>query len=208
MKKKILKSVLLAAVFIFIVLTVITIYYFSTTMSVQECAQYCLKNTERNATYFSRFGDGRYAEDYAYFVAADGDSSQPQEIFIFKKSFFGFIDLDRYTFVMSNIQNNNSADEENKFGSVQFFTRDDNGEKETGATLIFFGSKKDSDITEYEYTLTVKEGSNVYRGTVLKNEYIWFVKFYDLGNIDENHKKEISQVKFYDSKDNLVDVYQ
>ncbi len=206
-KKEVLKWILFAVLFIFVVLSTISIYYFFNTMSIQECKEYCLKNTERNATYFSRLGDGRYVEDYAYFVAADGDSSQPQEIFVFKKRFFGFIDLDRYTFVISNTQSNYNTDGENKFGSIQFFTRDDTGEKETGATLIFFGANRDSDITEYEYTLTVKEGSNVYRGTVVRNEYIWFVKFYDLGNTDENYKKMVSEVKFYDSNGNLVDIY-
>lgn len=206
MKKKLIKYALFAVLFIIVIFSIILAYYFSTTLSIQECQEYCLKNTERNATYFSRVGDGRYIEDYAYFVAADGDSTKPQEIFIFKKKFFGCIHLDRYEFIVSSTQGN-IVENKNKFGSIQFFTRNDKGEKETGATLLFFGANKDSDITEYEYTLTVREGANVYRGTVVRNEYIWFLKFYDLGNVDEDTKKMVSEVKFYDSKGNLVDSY-
>lgn len=206
-KNKIVKCILGTSLSFLIVFSIIFAYYFYTTMSLQECIEYCEENTERFSTNFSRIGDGRYKEDYAYFIAADGDSSKPQEIFVFKRKFLGFITLDRYEFVMSSTQSNYNTGGENEFGSIQFFTRNDDGEKETGATLIFFGANKDSDITEYEYTLTVREGSNVYRGNVVKNEFVWFVKFYGLGNVDENNKKIISEVKFYDSNDNLVGVY-
>lgn len=180
-------------------------HYFFTTMSIDKCIAYCREHTERNATNFVRIGDGRYIEDYAYFIAADGDSSKPQEIFVFKRKFLGFITLDRYKFVMSSTQSGREG--EDKFGAIQFFTRNDEGEKETGATLLFFGANKDSDITTYEYTLTVKEGSNVYSGNVEKTNSVWFVRFYGLGNVDENTKKMISDVKFYDSEGNLVGVY-
>lgn len=207
MKKKILKYALFAIFSVVVIFSIIFVHYFLNTLSIQECKEYCLKNTERNATYFSRFGDGRYVEDYAYFVAANGDSTKPQEIFIFKRKFLGCIPFDRYEFVVSSTQGNYNAESENKFGAIQFFTRNDKEEKENGATLLFFGAKKDSDITKYEYTLTVREGANVYSGTVVKDEFIWFVKFYDLGNVDENSKKMISEVKFYDSNGNLVDTY-
>lgn len=206
-KNKIVKCILVTVLSFVLVFSVIFVYYFSTTMSVQDCKEYCVENTERSSTNFSRIGDGRYKEDYAYFIAADGDSSKPQEIFVFKKKFLGFITFDRYEFVMSSTQSNYNTEGENNFGSIQFFTRNDSGEKETGATLLFFGANKDSDITEYEYTLTVREGSNVYRGNVVRNEFVWYVKFYDLGNVDENNKKMVSEVKFYDSKGNLVGVY-
>lgn len=54
---------------------------------------------------------------------------------------------------------NNYHEDATEVGSIQFFTRNDKGEKETGATLIFFGAKADSDIVKYEYKLTVSEGS-------------------------------------------------
>ncbi|MDE5994348.1 MAG: hypothetical protein K2G60_02415 [Oscillospiraceae bacterium] len=202
-KRCILITVLSAAVFF----SAIFVHYFFTTMSVDKCIEYCIEHSERNATNFVRIGDGRYAADYAYFIAADGDSSKAQEIFVFKRTFLGFITFDRYKFVMSSTQSGREG--ENKFGSLQFFTRNDKGEKETEATLLFFGANRDSDITTYEYTLTVREGSNVYSGTVIKGQgaSIWFVKFYGLGNIDENDKKIISDVKFYDSNGNLVGVY-
>lgn len=201
LKRCILITVLSAAV----IFSAIFVHYFFTTMSVDKCIEYCIEHSERNATNFVRIGDGRYTADYAYFIAADGDSSKAQEIFVFKRIFLGFITFDRYKFVMSSTQSGREG--ENKFGSLQFFTRNDKGEKETEATLLFFGANRDSDITTYEYTLTVREGSNVYSGNVVKDNSIWFVKFYGLGNIDENDKKIISDVKFYDSNGNLVGVY-
>lgn len=204
--KKVKRCILITVLSVALILAVMFAYYFFTTMSAQECKEYCLKNTERNATNFVRFGDGRYAEDYAYFVAADGDSSKAQEIFVFKRTFLGPITLDRYKFVMSSTQSGREG--ENKFGSLQFFTRNDKGEKETEATLLFFGASRDSDIATYEYTLTVREGSNVYSGIIPSRENpVWIVKFYGLGNTDYNDKKEISDVKFYDSNGNLVGVY-
>ncbi len=203
-KNKILKYSVIAILFIVVVFSVIFIHHLLTTMSVGKCIDYCLENTNRNATHFSRIGDGRYIDDYAYFIAADGDSSKPQEIFVFKQKSLGFIDFDRYEFIMSS---NYGSESNNGFGSIEFFTKKDNGEKEEGSTLFFFGANKDSDITEYEYTLTVREGSNVYRGRVVRTPNVWFVKFFDISSLDENTKKLVSNVKFYDSKGNLVNEY-
>lgn len=207
MKNKTIKVGLFTVSTVLTVFCVILACYFFTTLSAEECIEYCLENTNRSATNFTRIGDGRYVEDYAYYIAVDGDSSKPQEVFVFKKKFLGFIHFDRYKFVMSSTQSKNNAKDENKFGSIQFFTRNDNGEKETESTLIFFGTQKDSDITEYEYKLTVREGSNIYRGNVSKGESVWFVKFYGLCNTDENYKKLVSEVKFYDSNGDLVGAY-
>lgn len=207
MKKKIIGLTLIPILVVIVFCCVISLRYFFTTMSASECEEYCIMNTERNATSFSCFGDGRYIEDYKYYVAADGDSSAPQEIFVFKRKFLGFIELNRYEFVMSSTQSTQSTEGTNKFGSLQFFPRNNSGEKATRATLIFFGANKDSHITEYEYTLSVREGDNVYRGRAVKTDRIWFVKFFELENGDDNTKKVISDVKFYDSKGNFVDSY-
>lgn len=160
----------------------------------------------REATSFSRIGDGRYVEDYAYWIASNGDSSKSQEIFIFKKKFVWPFHCDRYQFVISSTQNISAADVTDA-GSIQFFTRNDKGEKENEATLLFYGAIADSNIVKYEYTLTVKEGSSVYKGNVIKSESVWFVKFYGLGNTDENSKKLITDVKFFDADDNLICAY-
>ncbi len=208
LKNKIFKIGIITILLVATVILIIFAHFFLTTLSVQDCIDYCLENTKRNATNFVRLGDGRYVADYAYFIAADGDSSKPQEVFVFKEKFLGSITaFDRYEFVMSSTQSDNETEKENKFGSIQFFPRDDNGEKSTRSTLIFFGARKDSDITEYEYTLTVREGSNVYRGRVGKVPKVWYIKFFDLCDTDYNSKKVISDVKFFDSEGNLVGVY-
>lgn len=205
--KNAVKWLVISASSISILFVILLWHYIATTYSVTDCMDYCSENTQRDATLFSRVGDGRYVEDYAYYIAANGNSSKAQELFIFKKKHFGPFPIDRYEYVMSTTQTTSSDSETNNFGAIQFFTRDDNGDKETGATLLFYGANQDSDIVNYEYTLTVKEGSNTYTGTVVRDEHVWFVKFFDLGNIDENSKRIVSDVKFYDSEGNLVGTY-
>ena len=208
MKNKIaIKWLFLSGLAILVLFSTLFGYYIISTQSVTDCMAYCVQNSDRGATVFSRIGDGRYVEDYAYFIAANGDSSKAQEVFVFKRKHFGPFAIDRYEFVMSSTQAVTSDNSENSFGSIQFFTRNDNGEKDTGTTLLFFGANQDSDIAKYEYTLTVKEGANTYTGNVVRNELVWFVKFFDLGNVDENTKKVITEVKFYTESGRLVSTY-
>lgn len=68
------------------------------------------------------------------------------------------IALDRYEFIVSSVQANYADDTKTKFGSIQFFTENDKGEKDSCSTLIFFGATKDSEIKKYDYTLTVSRG--------------------------------------------------
>lgn len=204
--KKVKKYVIICFAIICIIFSCLTVYYFATTMSVNQCIKYCIEHTERNATKFSRVGDGRYVDDYAYFIAADGDPKKPQEIFIFKQKNLGSSILDRYVFVMSSVQSDSEKDN-NSFGAIQFFTRNDKGEKEGTATLLFYGAYKDSTIASYEYKLTVREGSNIYKSNILNAEDIWFLKFTDLCDYDETRKKMVSDVKFYNVIGELVGEY-
>lgn len=203
--KKVVKFIFIPVAAVIVIVSAFAIHYLCTTLSASACIDYCIENTSRGATEFSCFGDGRYAADYKYFVAVDGDTSKPQEIFVFKRKFFGPIAFNRYSNVIMHSSQNYSTNDTNKFGALEFVAENDEGEKENGSTLIFFGANKDSHITEYEYTLTVREGSNVYKGRVVNGDRIWFVKFFDLGDFDENTKKIVSDVKFYDEDGNFVD---
>lgn len=207
-KKKILKCCLITVISVAVVFSIVLAHYFLTTRSAQGCIDYCIENSQRGATVFTRVGDPRYTKQYAYFIAANGDSSKPQEIFVFRQKFFGSVSaFDRYEFVMSSTQATGVSNSENSFGSVQFFARDDHDETETRSTLMFFGALNDSDITECEYTLTVREGTLTYKDTVTKNDSIWFIRFFELGNVSDYTKKNISDIKFYDSNGNLVAEY-
>lgn len=194
---------------IIIIFSILSIYYFVTTMSPNQCIDYCLKHTERNAEKFTRVNDGSYKDGYSYYIAADGDSDKQQEVFIFKKKSLGLSILDRYVYIMSSTESNSNIYDENRsFGAVQFFKKNDRGEKESGATLLFYGACKDSSIVSYEYTLTVREGSNVYKGyAIVKADGVWFIKFSNLVDYDETSKKLVSDFKFYDSDGNLVAKY-
>lgn len=202
--KKNVKILIIAACAIALVLAADFTLYIASTLSAEDCIEYCKERTRRGASEFVPMGDGRYALDYVYWIAADGDSSKPQEIFAFKKKHVWPFRLERYKFEASSVEDF-SAEGSTEAGSLQFFTIDDKGKKESASTLLFFGSLADSAITSYEYTLSVREGSAVYRGNVLNNSSgVWLVKFFGLENVSEATKKVVSDVKFYDAQGNLV----
>ncbi len=201
------KPIILASVFI-AVLTAAVIFtvYFSTTLSARQCEEYCLANTQRNATVFGVLKDGRYAEkDYIYRIATDGDADKAQEIFVFRQKPLGILNFNRYEFVTSSTALDSAADTAG-VGSIRFFSRNDKNEREKGYTLLYYGVRAESDIVQYEYTLTTREGSNVYRGNVSKADSFWYVKFYNVGAYDLNEvtKAQISDVRFLDADGNTV----
>lgn len=197
-------AVVLSAVLVF---SAVFAHYWFTTKSYDECLEYCRQNSERKAEKFGLIKDGNYLKKYIYLTAADGDSSKAQEIFVFKETYFGLINLKRYKFVMSSTESTGGTTNTNKFGAIQFFATNDEGEKDASPTLVFFGSTRDSDICTYEYTLTVREGSNVYKGYIRNGDSTWFLKFYGMENTDEVTKRIVSDVKFYDSEGRLVGLY-
>ena len=204
-KKKVLKGCLIAVISIAVVFLIVSVRYFLTTTSIQGCIDYCIENSQRGAATFIRIGDPRHVEEYAYFIAADGDPSKPQEIFVFREKFFGSSSyFDRYVFVMSSTQATGNVESGQGYGSVRFFAKNDHDETEKGATLIYFGATKESDIAGCEYTVTIPEGSLTGRKKALKDNYVWFISFFDLCSIDDTANKEIYDVRFYDSDGNWV----
>lgn len=201
-KKWITKGIIILITLAIVVIGGITIYYFATTMSAQACINYCIENSTKHATKFEPLGDGRYAYDYVYWVAVDGDPDSHQEIFIFKDADFGFFYFKRYRFVDSK---NYSDGLNDKVGCIEYYTQNDEGEKEKTSTLIYYGSSREADIVRCEYTLTINDGSNTYSKYIKCNPSgAWVVKFFDICDFDDNHKKVISSISFYDSEDNLV----
>jgi hypothetical protein len=178
--------------------------YYSSTLSPSQCLNYCRKHSQRNATSFSCISDGRYARNYIYWIAEDGKRDDFQEIFVFRQKDLGPIDIDRYQFVFKSTPGSQNT----KIGAIQFFARNDSDEKETGATLLLFGSRMDADVRKYEFDLSIREGKQTYNGYVARTDKIWYVKFYDLGNTDENRKKEVKNVRLYDENDHLIGVYE
>ncbi len=176
------------------------VYMFST-MSAQNCVEYCVENFKRGATQFSCLGDGRYTYDYNYWIAVDGNEDEGQEAFVFKKVRSGIFDLNRYKFVVGS---NQGSTTDSRYGSLEFFTRNDKGEKETKPSLIYFGSLSDADVFYCEYKLTVSDGNSVLNRKVIRNDNVWIVKFFDTDNSSEETKKIISDVKFYNSNKEAI----
>lgn len=205
-KKKVLKYCVIAVISVAVFFSIVLAHYFLTTTSVQGCIDYCVENSQRSATTFIRIGDPRHVEEYAYFIAADGDPSKPQEIFVFREKFFGSSSYwDRYVFVMSSTQATGNVKSGKGYGSLRFFAKNDHDETEKGATLIYFGASKESDIFGCEYTVTIPEGSLTGRKKALKDNYVWSISFFDLCNTDHTAEKEISDVRFYDYNGNPIE---
>lgn len=201
MKKSIGKVCIIVLVTAVVVTGIVFCCYLLSTKSAQACKTYCVENSYRGATSFDVTGDGRYAKHpYYYWIAENGDSSKGQEIFIFRKSSLGIFHLNRFKLVLHN-----GADSSDPVGSVEFFSRNDKGEKENSSTLLYYGSLSDSKVDHYVYTLNIREGAANYSGVVQKKSgKTWHIFFYELNDTDENKKKEISGIKFYDADDNLV----
>jgi len=204
-------SVVSALVLIFASMTV---YFFATTMSVDECIEYCKEHSLRSAETFTRYGDGRYAADYAYWVAEDGDTTKPQELFVFKrKLLLGSISaFDRYYFVVSSVDESlktDTVDTNNRVGSLQFTTRNDKGVKEQTSTLLFFASNinYESRVMRYECKMETNDGVETLTGNVPSyGNDSWLLNFKDIGTNNEITKKVI-EVKFFDENGALVFEY-
>lgn len=205
--KKITKSILAFIVLISIIFILLFSWYFLSTMSPKQCLNYCTENSIRNSKEFMRIDTEDYIQNYSYWIAKDKNPSKPQEMFIFKKFYWGPFHLDRYRLILRTTNDKNESP--SPIGSVQFFPKKDNGEQESGSTLIFYGSSADSNICSYNYILKTSSGEKLYKKTMKSISGIWFIKFPDLNNdFDENSKKEITKVDFLDESGNIIFTYK
>lgn len=206
-KKRVLKYSLIAVAAVVVFISIFLVYISLTSFSYQDCIDYCIENSQRGATIFMRIGDSRHIREYAYFIAADGDPSKPQEMFVFREKKYSLTTpLDRYEFIMSTTQENVNSESGKGYGSLRFFAKNDHDETEKGATLIYFGASKESDIFWCDYTVTILEGSLQGRAKVLRgDDNVWFTVFYDLCTTDDTTKKDISDVSFSDIDGNPIE---
>lgn len=193
-------------------LVVSLIIYFSTTMSMDQCIEYCKANSEVESTTFANVTDSDYKHTYSFWIATDVDENEQQELFIFRKSFFGKLDLNRYK-LFEKSTCNSTEDNQGLVGSLQLFLRDDSGEKEPTATLFLFGSGATDnpdhigEPTHYTYTLETDDGANTYEGrikySISENGVKWLKR---INGITETAgiKKVVSNFVFYDDEDNVV----
>lgn len=195
-------------------LAVSLIIYFSTTMSMDQCVEYCKENSEVGNTTFANVTDTTYKHAYSFWIATDVDvdENEQQELFIFRKSFFGKIDFHRYKLYDKSIYGI-SGEDLGVVGYLQLFLKDDSGEKEPTATLFLFGSEMTDnsdhvgDPTHYTYTLETDDGSNTFEGHIAydqsENGSAWMNR---INGITETAgiKKVVSNFVFYDDEDNVV----
>ncbi len=202
-----MKKIICVCLSIFGVIAITLVWYFSTTLSAQDCIQYCIDNSKRGAVVFEPVSDPRFSKQYVYWVAGDGDSSNSQEIFIFKQKFWGAVaSFNRYEYVASSTQSE-LALENNDVGSIQFFSVNDENEKENEPTVLFYGSKSDLDVFWFKCTLLVSEKEEYYEGKVLLGNKTWMLRLFDLGNTSGELKREILKLEFYDEEKNLLYSY-
>lgn len=203
---------------------VVFISYYSTTMSPEQCRNYCSQNSKKLCSEFAVSEDNRYNKSYTYWIAAAGDNTRSQEIFVFRKKPLGLLDLGRYQFFTSSVMAK-SYEKYSEVGSLLFNPKKDNGGTEYKQTLIFYGANSDgidSDTDrKIEYCVYTQEDQNgesekKLEVTQCKN-YIaipddekkpgaWIVKFDDIGYGNEDRK--IKNIKFYNKSGELIQEYE
>lgn len=206
-----LVSIIAVIVAVFVVYVAV---YFGTTIPSDKIKAYCIEHSARMATDFELCVNTDKSDGYEYWVAVDGGTPY-QEVFVFKinqKKIFTFFNhyLDRYKYISSTPATYGNEEKSKKVGVLRFKPKDKYGDDEffNGDTLLFFGSCKDSDIVSYEYKLTTRDGTNVYKGDVYRvSNKTWNVQFTDLEEFEGPRKKIVSDIKFFDSKGNLVYSY-
>lgn len=194
------KILLLLLAIVVVVTSVVFIQYFSTSIPGEKCVEYCKENTERNATIFECVsGDPRYTESYLYWVAGDGDSTKPQEIFVFREKFLlNEFDFLRREFVASSIQSESLEDDEG-VNSFEFITYDDENKKEDVATRLYYGSLNELDVFWYECTVLVSGKKETFEGKVMRNDNTWMLRSFDISETGN-----IVDLKLYDYDRNLL----
>lgn len=207
MKNKLIKSSLVFVILLCIIFISTISWYFLSTMSPNQCFNYCTENSIRHSNDFMRIDTDDYAQNYSYYIAKDKNPSKPQEMFIFKKFYWGPFHFDRYRLILRTTSDNNTS--LSPVGSVQFFPIKDNGEKESGSTIIFFGSSADSNIRSYKYILKIGNEEKVFEENMTSICGVWFIRFSDLNNdVDEKSKKELMKVDFLDETENIIYTYK
>ncbi len=194
------KILLLLLAIVVVVTSVVFIQYFSTSIPGEKCVEYCKENTERNATIFECVsGDPRYTESYLYWVAGDGDSTKPQEIFVFREKFLlNEFDFLRREFVASSIQSESLEDDEG-VNSFEFITYDDENKKEDVATRLYYGSLNELDVFWYECTVSFSGKKETFEGKVMRNDNTWMLRSFDISETGN-----IVDLKLYDYDRNLL----
>ena len=183
---------------------------------------YCQENSKRGATEFELIGGGSGHDGYFHFIALDGDDEKGQEMFIFKMKRSPFGD-NKLTFFA------HAFDEGKPVGTLQATLRDDNGKKDAGDTLYFFGANKENepaiDLMIYKYVGVDEDGE-----TVMEYEedrpwperhFIYWSNYNDLssrkelqdrgffliGTDESGVKWSVKDVKFMDKDGNVVFEY-
>ena len=207
-----------------LVTAIVFISYYSTTMSMEQCQEFCFMNTKRMCSSFAVEEDGRYKEDYTYWIASYGEDTKPQEAFVFKKKNLGALDLNRYIFITSSVLSRR-YEKYSEVGSLLFYPKNDNGRIEPKATIIFYGANsdgiyKDTDrkITYCKYIedingektekkLDVTECKDfLYSPEEKEGTGAWIVKFFDIGS--GNSDRKIKSIKFYNKSGELIQEYE
>lgn len=209
-----LRKIIIAAVSAALIITGgIFAWYFGTTLSAQACIEYSKENTKRGATVFSNFGGNSiYKKSYIFWIAGDGDSTKPQEIFVFRSAFFGSSNpFNRYKFFASSTQSEAEKDDAG-VGSIQLFLRNDDNEKENTYAQIYYGARAELPVFYCKCTITTIQNGKIVKEEkfdkrIRFNDEAWILELHGLGNLSDKEKKEVTELKLYDESHKLLYTY-
>ena len=195
MKKKFIIGVIIFLLIAIAILTLFVTNFYNTTLSSADMEKYCIDHSQTKATSFKRF-ETQSEPLYAFWVSTNAKTQE--ELFIFKNTFIGNIDLDRFAYV-----NQVTSHENANVGSVKFAPRDKNGKKTNVNMLVYYSSNK-SQISQYVIDYQENGDMCTRKGQVTSNNP-FIVCIPQLGTLHGMVRK-FESIQFFDRDGNLISI--
>lgn len=188
-KKKIKVLVCVFSVLAVVLLAAYGIYM-GTTLSIDDVNKYVVEHSERNADeFYSIYPD---SSDYAFFIAQNGDSSKPQEMYVFERLDF----FTRYKLI-------DEVRSASNVGVYSYRSPDGLKYRLPLENFVFF-SDNQKHICKCVYVVSTNGIEKTYETGVR-----YGALYFDLVNIGKafNVTTKIINLKFYDEKGNLIEEF-
>lgn len=188
-KKKIKGIVCVLSVLAVVLLAAYGIYM-GTTLSIDDVNKYVVEHSERKADeFYSIYPD---SSDYAFFIAQNGDSNKPQEMYVFERLDF----FTRYKLI-------DEVKSASNVGVYSYRSPDGLKYRLPLENFVFF-SDNQKYIRKCVYVVSTNGIEKTYETGVR-----YGALYFDLVNIGKafNVTTKIINLKFYDEKGNLIEEF-
>lgn len=188
-KKKIKRLLCVLSVLVVVVLAAYGIYM-GTTLSIDDVNQYVVEHSKRNADDFYMINP--QGSDYMFLIARNGDSSKPQEMFVFKP-----LDFFKRFKLIDEVRSASDV------GVYSYRSPDGLKYRMILENFMYFSDNK-KDIGKCVYVVSTNGIEKTYETGITYGAF-----YFDLVNIGKafNVTTKIINVKFYDRDGNLIEEF-